>query len=71
MSQASNDISPNSFSKIQLNQYYEALLSNPSGVRNLAEVIAFNNANPALEEPAGFQDQSMYSMIFFDKFTNS
>src|ERR1700733_12300152 len=49
------------FSKVQLDQYYEALLENPSGVRSLAELIAFNNANPTLEEPAGFQDQSMYA----------
>ncbi|KAF9474840.1 amidase signature enzyme [Pholiota conissans] len=44
--------------KIQLNAYYEALLKNPSGVRSLAELIAFNNANPALEKPVNFTSQS-------------
>ncbi|KAH9474886.1 Putative amidase [Psilocybe cubensis] len=44
--------------KIQLNAYYEALLKNPSGVRNLADLIEFNNAHPDLEEPKGFQSQS-------------
>jgi amidase len=53
--------------KIQLNQYYAELLANPSGVRNLAELIAFDNANPTLEEPAGFKDQSMYAVISFNK----
>jgi amidase len=45
--------------KIQLNAYYEALLKNPSGVRSLADLIAFNNANPNLEEPTNFTDQSI------------
>jgi len=45
--------------KVQLNQYYEALLANPSGVRSLADLIAFDNANPTLEEPTGFEDQSI------------
>ncbi|KAH9912038.1 amidase signature enzyme [Fomitopsis serialis] len=44
--------------KIQLNAWYEGLLSNPSGVRSLAELIAFDNANPTLEEPARYTDQS-------------
>ncbi|EMD38861.1 hypothetical protein CERSUDRAFT_112583 [Gelatoporia subvermispora B] len=44
--------------KIQLNAYYAALLANPSGVRTLAELIQFNNDNPALEEPPRFEDQS-------------
>ncbi|EMD38876.1 hypothetical protein CERSUDRAFT_46957 [Gelatoporia subvermispora B] len=46
--------------KIQLNAYYAALLANPSGVRTLAELIQFDNDNPALEEPPRFQDQSGY-----------
>ena len=58
--------SSNLFSKIQLNQYYEALLANPSGVRSLAELIAFDDANPTLEEPTGFKDQSMYSILSFN-----
>ncbi|KAF8963514.1 amidase signature enzyme [Flammula alnicola] len=45
--------------KIQLNAYYAALLENPSGVRSLAELIAFDDANPTLEEPTGFKDQSI------------
>ncbi|PPQ69889.1 hypothetical protein CVT26_014152 [Gymnopilus dilepis] len=44
--------------KIQLDAYYEALVANPSGVRSLADLIAFNNANPALEEPTNFTSQS-------------
>ncbi|KAJ6449782.1 amidase signature enzyme [Mycena sanguinolenta] len=46
--------------KIQLNQYLEALLKNPSGVRSLADLIQFDNDNPTLEEPAGFEDQSQF-----------
>ncbi|KAG6906714.1 hypothetical protein DXG01_012457 [Tephrocybe rancida] len=34
------------------------LLSNPSGVRSLADLIAFNANNSALERPQGFADQS-------------
>lgn len=45
--------------KVQINQYYAELLENPSGVRSLAELIAFNNANPTLEEPKAFEDQSV------------
>ena len=45
-------------SKVQIDQYYKELLENPSGVRSLADLIAFNNANPTLEEPKGFEDQS-------------
>jgi len=45
--------------KIQLNAYYAALKENPSGVRSLADLIAFNNANPNLEEPPRFEDQSI------------
>ncbi|KAL0581674.1 hypothetical protein V5O48_000377 [Marasmius crinis-equi] len=44
--------------KVELNAYYEALLENPSGVRSLADLIAFNDANPELEEPVNFTDQS-------------
>ncbi|TDL20725.1 amidase signature enzyme [Rickenella mellea] len=45
--------------KIQLNQYLKALKSNPSGVRTLADLIKFNDKNPALEEPTNFTDQSI------------
>lgn len=44
--------------QIQLNAWYAGLLSNPSGVRSLAELIAFDNANPTLEEPTGYTSQS-------------
>ena len=44
--------------QIQLDAYYEALVANPSGVRSLADLIAFDNANPALEEPTNFTSQS-------------
>ncbi|KAJ7720972.1 amidase signature enzyme [Mycena maculata] len=46
--------------KIQVNAYFQALLENPSGVRSLAELIQFDNDNPTLEEPAGFQSQSQF-----------
>ncbi|KAI0088298.1 amidase signature enzyme [Irpex rosettiformis] len=46
------------FCCIQLNSYYANLLENPSGVRSLADLIAFNDANPELEEPPRFEDQS-------------
>lgn len=45
--------------KIQLNAWYASLKSNPSGVRSLADLIKFNDANPALEEPPRFEDQSI------------
>ncbi|KAJ7215196.1 amidase signature enzyme [Mycena rebaudengoi] len=44
--------------KVQLNQYYQGLIKNPSGVRSLADLIKFDDANPELEEPTGFEDQS-------------
>ncbi|KAG6839809.1 hypothetical protein C0991_011466 [Blastosporella zonata] len=44
--------------KVQLNKYYASLISNPSGVRSLADLIAFNMNNSALERPQGFTDQS-------------
>ncbi|KAJ7256617.1 amidase signature domain-containing protein, partial [Mycena rebaudengoi] len=44
--------------KVQLNQYLEALIENPSGVRNLEDLIKFNDAHPELEGPAGYEDQN-------------
>jgi len=44
--------------KIQLAAYFGALKKNPSGVRTLADLIAFNNKFSALEEPVNFTDQS-------------
>ncbi|KAJ7714150.1 amidase signature enzyme [Mycena metata] len=46
--------------KIQINEYLKGLLKNPSGVRSLANLITFNNDNPELEQPAGFEDQSEF-----------
>ncbi|EPQ58412.1 amidase signature enzyme [Gloeophyllum trabeum ATCC 11539] len=45
--------------KIQLNAWYQSLYTNPSGVRSLEQLIAFDNANPSLEEPAGYTSQSI------------
>ncbi|KAJ6573109.1 amidase signature enzyme [Mycena vulgaris] len=44
--------------KVQLNAWYQTLLYNPSGVRGVADLIKFNDENPELEEPAGYEDQS-------------
>ncbi|KAJ3761105.1 amidase signature enzyme [Lentinula raphanica] len=46
--------------KIQINAWLEGLVSIPSGVRSLADLIAFDNANPALEEPVNFTSQSEF-----------
>ncbi|KAJ7875649.1 amidase signature enzyme [Mycena leptocephala] len=51
--------------KVQLNAYFEALLENPSGVRSLAELIKFNDENPTLEEPEGYENQ--YEFIVSEK----
>ncbi|KAG5335744.1 hypothetical protein C0989_000487 [Termitomyces sp. Mn162] len=45
--------------KIGLNKYLSHLLSNPSGVRTMADLIKFNDDNPDLEKPEGFEDQSI------------
>lgn len=44
--------------QIQLDGWFAGLLANPSGVRSLAELIAFDDAHPALEEPTGYTSQS-------------
>lgn len=49
-------------SKIQINDWFSNLKANPSGVRNLADLIAFNDENPTLEEPANFTDQTRYDI---------
>jgi len=46
--------------KVQLDAYYRSLVKNPSGVRSLADLIVYNDAHPALEEPTNYTDQSMY-----------
>ena len=60
--------------ELQLNPWFESLLKNPSGVRNLADFIAFNDENPDLEKPKAFESQSVcaysrsnpfYFYIFF------
>ncbi|KAG6808031.1 hypothetical protein H0H92_005635 [Tricholoma furcatifolium] len=45
--------------KVGLNDYLAKLVSNPSGVRTLADVIEFNDKHPELEKPEGFDDQAM------------
>ncbi|KAF9036317.1 amidase signature enzyme [Panaeolus papilionaceus] len=45
--------------KVQLDAYFKALKKNPSGVRSLAELITFNNANARTEEPTGFTSQDI------------
>ncbi|KAF8878100.1 amidase signature domain-containing protein [Infundibulicybe gibba] len=44
--------------KVQTNAWFQSLLENPSGVRSLADLIKFNDDNPTLEKPTGFEDQS-------------
>ncbi|KAF8630745.1 hypothetical protein AX17_005340, partial [Amanita inopinata Kibby_2008] len=46
--------------KVDLNKYFNSLISNPSGVRSLADLIKFNDDNPELEKTAGFDDQSIF-----------
>lgn len=46
--------------KVQLNQWFESLVDNPSGVRSLAGLIKFNDDNPNLEKPPQLEDQSVY-----------
>jgi amidase len=41
----------------ELNAYYAGLVSNPSGVRTIADLVAFNDAHPDLEKPTGYEDQ--------------
>ncbi|KAJ3567295.1 hypothetical protein NP233_g6459 [Leucocoprinus birnbaumii] len=46
--------------KVQLNEWFDSLIENPSGVRSLADLIKFDNDNPELEEPPQFEDQSEF-----------
>jgi len=46
--------------QVQLNAWYQSLLENPSGVRSLADLIAFNDEHPDLEKPKGFESQNMW-----------
>jgi amidase len=42
-------------------------LENPSGVCSLADLIKFNDKNPELETPEGYEDQS--GCVFFRLFS--
>lgn len=53
-------MSPHFFLQVQLNEWFESLIANPSGVRSLADLIKFNEDNPELETPSQFQSQSMF-----------
>ncbi|KAJ6472347.1 amidase signature enzyme [Mycena vitilis] len=44
--------------KTALNAYFEALIESPSGVRSIADLIKFNEDNPALEMPMNYTGQS-------------
>lgn len=44
--------------KVNLATYMGALKKVPTGVRTLADLIAFNDAHPELEKPPQFEDQS-------------
>ncbi|KZS98754.1 amidase signature enzyme [Sistotremastrum niveocremeum HHB9708] len=41
-----------------VNRYLSELVEVPTGVRTLADVLAFNDAHPELEKPPGYHDQS-------------
>ncbi|EIW74053.1 hypothetical protein CONPUDRAFT_78321 [Coniophora puteana RWD-64-598 SS2] len=45
--------------KVQLNEWFDSLISNPSGVSSVADLIKFNKENPSLESPEGYADQSI------------
>ncbi|KAH7881680.1 amidase signature enzyme [Phlebopus sp. FC_14] len=45
--------------KVQLNAWFNSLVSNPSGVTSLADLIIFDDNNPSLEEPTNYTDQSI------------
>ncbi|KAJ3571120.1 hypothetical protein NP233_g3954 [Leucocoprinus birnbaumii] len=44
--------------KAGLNQWFDSLIENPSGVHSLAELIKFNNDHPDIERPPHYEDQS-------------
>lgn len=41
------------------------MVENPSGVRSLADLIAFNDNNKELEEPEGYEDQGRFVCSFY------
>jgi len=46
--------------RANLHRYMSELVDVPSGTRTLADLIAFNNANPSLELPPGYEDQNRF-----------
>ena len=48
-----------------MNAYYKHLVTNPTGVHLLADLIAFNDAHLELKKPVGYKDQSMYESIYY------
>ncbi|KAG8706542.1 hypothetical protein FRC09_002355 [Ceratobasidium sp. 395] len=45
--------------KIEVNRYLGSLKSIPSGASTIAKLIAYNDAHKDLEEPKGYEDQSI------------
>ncbi|KAF7440101.1 hypothetical protein PC9H_000445 [Pleurotus ostreatus] len=50
--------------KIQINAWFDSLKTNPSGVRNLADLIKFNDDHPELEKPPQLEEQNMHALAF-------
>ncbi|KAG9124190.1 hypothetical protein FRC07_012490 [Ceratobasidium sp. 392] len=46
--------------KIEINEYLKGLKSIPTGASTLAKLIAYNDAHKNLEEPKGYEDQSIF-----------
>ncbi|KAJ3786991.1 amidase signature enzyme [Lentinula aff. detonsa] len=46
--------------KIDLNKYLSELKESPSGVRTLEDLIKFIEGHPDLEQPRGYEDQSVF-----------
>ncbi|EIW74054.1 amidase signature enzyme [Coniophora puteana RWD-64-598 SS2] len=46
--------------KIQVNAWFSSLLSNPTGVQSLEDLIMFDSNNPSLEEPTNYTSQSEF-----------
>ena len=47
-----------------INAYFESLIENPTGVRSLSDLIAFNDSHPETEKPVGFESQDMFVFLF-------
>ena len=48
---------------MELTAYFESLVENPTGVRSLADLIAYNDNNKHLEQPTGMENQDRYVLI--------